>query len=619
MRKIQRKATFANLVSTDHRFSLLNKSPEDKKIDSLEAYEASVPDDDFILEALGLSSNEVNGSQIIPENSLFIGSFKSMYPDQPFEDNLNIEFVNINNGNDSVIFNSDTENPYTICESSKSFDGIKKVFLDSKPSKSNDTVYFHNENLKYSLEQECVVSMETERIEHCPSDSKIDENPDAYPYTKNLLVVLDAMKFPNEEFDDLIKVITQRYPESSQIDLAPDGSILTASFSQLIIALTTPESTNLDFQYNFMVTFPSFARPYQVLASLFARFFSNIKYPRCNINDKLHFQTVRTRIIRIISKWLTSTQYQFSNEMINSIKAFLNVIDKDKTLRLQKQIIVRALRSFNGSYILTKIQSQTSTPEMILPNVDPSQWTITMIPPEELARQLALLHSSIYRLIKPTEILSELWGKNKSGGSPNFSKLIQHFNSFSNYVTLSILLPNDVQSRAAIHSFWIDVAMYTYQLKNFNGLFCIMFGLTHSSIERLFETVKISLRSNTKRKNQFFEMREICMLINNYANYRKLLNNSSGPCIPFIGCFQKDLIYVQESYPNKVNGLINFKKCTECVKLINKISSHQNERYNFEVNPDIQELITNIPLETDNLALMKLSLKREPKRKKKTI
>ena len=65
--------------------------------------------------------------------------------------------------------------------------------------------------------------------------------------------------------------------------------------------------------------------------------------------------------------------------------------------------------------------------------------------------------------------------------------------------------------------------------------------------------------------------------------------------------------------------MINFKKCTECVKLINKISSHQNERYNFEVNPDIQELITNIPLETDNLALMKLSLKREPKRKKKTI
>ncbi|KAH0791969.1 RasGEF domain containing protein [Histomonas meleagridis] len=462
------------------------------------------------------------------------------------------------------------------------------------------------------------LSENSENVETNTTESS--KNNDV-PYTPELITVLEGMNFPKSEIDSILQVNIQRFPESSQIFLEPNGSVSCASFPQLIIALTTPDVSNVEFQTKFLISFPSFAPPYRVLACLFARFFANINCSRSNISSKKNLLLVRAIITRLLSKWLVLTKYQFTDSMINSIKTFLNVIEKDESLRVQRQIVEGSLKKFEGSK-LNKIHREKEYPEMILPKTPPNTWVVTSIPPEELARQLALLHSRTYRKIKPTEVLTMIWGDNKTGGSPNINKLIHHFNLFSNFTTLTIIMPTTAQKRAEVYTFWIEVASHCLRLKNYHALFSIVFGLMHRSIERLSDTLKISLK-NTKTKTTFFQLRKLCSVESNYANYRSLIQTQLtalvDPCVPFIGCFQKDLVYVQETYPNTINGLINFKKCTECVKLIDQISSFQNMRYNFKRCKQIQNIITELPPETDNVVLMKLSTTRETRRKKGRI
>ena len=87
-------------------------------------------------------------------------------------------------------------------------------------------------------------------------------------------------------------------------------------------------------------------------------------------------------------------------------------------------------------------------------------------------------------------------------------------------------------------------------------------------------------------------------------------------CIPFIGCLQKDLIYVQEGFPNRIKGLINFKKSRECVRLLSFVSQRQMRRYNFVEIEKIKELCVDFPEPPDTTELMKLSTEKEKKKEK---
>ncbi|OHT08436.1 RasGEF domain containing protein [Tritrichomonas foetus] len=437
------------------------------------------------------------------------------------------------------------------------------------------------------------------------------------PYLLSALTILEPLNFSQEEIEKLSHVNTQRFPESSELFLDPDGIILAASFNQLIIFLTHPQASSLDFQQQFLISFPSFTSPTKVLAAIIMRFFANVNYSGCNIANEKELKLIRYRITRIISKWLSLTKYQFTEQMIYAIDIFCQVITTENGLQAQERIIEIAIMSFKGmNNNVTTLTYKSGTPSSCLPHGDASKWKLTKIPPIETARQITLLHSQIFRSIKPTEILAVIWGDKKSGGSPNITKLIQHFNAFSNVVMLTVLFPKKSKKRALVHAHWVAVAYHCYEIHNFHAMFSIVFGLTHPSIERLSKTVARSAKICGK-KFVFSNMKELCKFDNDYHNYREMIANTMEPCVPFIGCIQKDLIYVQESFQNTIYDLINFKKCIECVSLLQKITRFQNERYNFELSEKIQTLITNIPLETDNVILMKLSMSREVRNMKK--
>lgn len=61
----------------------------------------------------------------------------------------------------------------------------------------------------------------------------------------------------------------------------------------------------------------------------------------------------------------------------------------------------------------------------------------------------------------------------------------------------------------------------------------------------------------------------------NYNNLRKKIATSPLPCLPFLGIFLTDLVFLNES-PNEIEGLINYHKMQQIGNIISFIRKLQN-------------------------------------------
>ena len=415
--------------------------------------------------------------------------------------------------------------------------------------------------------------------------------------TETLKSLLDQLGLSEDQIAEAKKIESEPVDETSAWEPSPDGNTAPASVPQLILYLVRPKGTDATFMQQFFYCLPSFTSPSFILGAFLTLFY--IK------NDK----TEPRRILTVIRRWTEISPWQFSREMaavMNRMKENLETDNSDMAAIVQsacEKIAVQRRRS---------VVFQNQPPEMVLPNEDPVFWIVTMIPPVELARQLTLLHSELFASVSCQDLIAEIWRLERRDGESGLAKLSQHFNAFSNFVSLTTIVWPNMTERVRVHSFWIDVGMELMKLSNYHGLFAVICGLTHQCVNRLKELVRRSVKSTKERQAAYDDLLKICDFTNNYENYRKIKETLKEPCVPFLGTFQKDLIYVNESYPNTVNGLVNFKKCVETSKLIMAIRKFQHSMYNLHRNDRIQELISDeLPEPRDTPWLMKLSQKRQ--------
>jgi hypothetical protein len=121
-----------------------------------------------------------------------------------------------------------------------------------------------------------------------------------------------------------------------------------------------------------------------------------------------------------------------------------------------------------------------------------------------------------------------------------------------------------------------------------------------------------------------------------YKEYRTALKTANPPVIPHLyvfslflsslsfsltyvveflihrGMYLSDLVFIEDGSPDKVDGLINFRKRRLIAQQIEEIQQFQLKPYNFILIDSIQEFLNNLP-EEDNEELYKISLTIEPK------
>lgn len=429
------------------------------------------------------------------------------------------------------------------------------------------------------------------------------ESPEKPGYAADIQEFFKLLGISETQEAELSKLITELTQPTDTIIKTEQGEIEKASVNQLILNLTNNPATTPAFPNTFFASLKFFTTPNYVAAALINLFLSA---PPENTD-------IRVNITDVLERWSTAYEEQTTPEMREPLNRLVKLAERDHLCpsRLEK------LRQVASGLVKQRQISLFRAPSMILPKGSPLSWTVTMIPEEELARQITIHHSKLFQEIKIDDLARPDIGFGKA-----VSDLKEHTITLSNYVTLSIIMPDKAKKRAEQYLKWVAVAYRLLQSSNFSGMFGIYSGLVHPAITRLEKTMKL-VEKKLKKEEKVREMTDTVAQVyspeNDYMRYRGMLQQAPPSCIPWMELFVKDLSGVLSDGEIYVDGLVNFAKCRKIAALVNVVKNCQTPRSRCAFSPHerIQELISNLPKVTEPSQMMMLSTNKESDKKKK--
>jgi son of sevenless len=158
-----------------------------------------------------------------------------------------------------------------------------------------------------------------------------------------------------------------------------------------------------------------------------------------------------------------------------------------------------------------------------------------------VARQITLYESSIFKEIKPNELLNLEWTKKENSSSIKLKELILWFNKLSSFVSFNIVNNQNIKKRAKVIEYFIKLTIEFLNIRNFNAIFEIMSGLNNSSIFRLKKSWAL-VPLNLSQK--FEEMLNLIDTKGNFNNLRIEQSVKKSQVLPYLGIFLTDLTFI---------------------------------------------------------------------------
>jgi len=193
-----------------------------------------------------------------------------------------------------------------------------------------------------------------------------------------------------------------------------------------------------------------------------------------------------------------------------------------------------------------------------------------------------------YRLfssIEPRECVHQRWKDvNNKQMAPNILSLIQQFNNFTIFIQIQILQESSLRKRSLALKRIIKMGEHFRVTRNYNSLCAVFSALNSAPIHRL----KLSWNRVPERyRMQFDHWSQIFERNRNQRNLRQLLRKAGGnPCIPHIGIFLQDLVFIDEGNQKKEKvgnfndtDILNFRKCVRIADRIKNLQLFQTHKY----------------------------------------
>ncbi|KAJ3044354.1 hypothetical protein HK097_001477, partial [Rhizophlyctis rosea] len=394
------------------------------------------------------------------------------------------------------------------------------------------------------------------------------------------------------------------------------------------------------YQRIFLLTFRSFITPANLLTWLRQRFNRTLP-PNPTIDQVREYAasrgTEQLNVIKVLQLWIDFKWHDYENDptLRANLETFL-----DQILRANYVEQVTDLRMLidkqSKKHLARLTQMQTlMDPQNLIPRSAAESLLTSDVDELKLAQQLCLYNSMLFRHIPPIDFLNMIWKK----PSPALTFFIQRFDKESYWVATEIVSRRDLKARREVVKTFLNVAKQSLEYQNFFSVFAIMSGFNLTPVMRLKKTWEAL---STDKKKILADLERVTDVSRNFKNYRDLLEQSKPPMIPFLrkchspfphsqshsrspshrltppvhppAIFIKDLTFMNDGNPSQIDGRINFDKLRlmgECVRGITALASLEYKFWNFD--PDMQEYLTNPPLEKDIGVLTGWSLEGEPR------
>eukprot|EP01147_Barroeca_monosierra_P001967 gene1967-5051_t len=513
-------------------------------------------------------------------------------------------------------------------------------------------------------------------------------------YERNLPdLTPDPTNYPFSEPDGPHNVHFEEHKKiESAAPLIKGGTLV-----KLIERLTHPQSVDLQYLTQFLLTYRMFCQPQELLRLLLQRY--EVPPPKGVIEKpqlvrrfaKRYSNPVKVRVLNVLKIWVDKHFYDFEidKDLLRQLLEFIQTqVRHDGQRERQCQAVVRVIKSkksrainnqlvglvwcammwcddeiflydalsprFSG-YILDVTEFRfkfivLATSRLLFPStfehkdlppdifslpLETTRIHVLTLHPTELARQLTLIDSELYRAIQPSELVGQQWTKKeKETRSPHVLAFIRHFNRISQFTIRTILEMSDLEERQLVLHAFIEVLFELRNLNNFNSLMAIKEAVRNSAINRL----KFTWAAIPERKIERIAAIEEEVSGTNYAHLRQTIAQASPPCIPFLGLYLTDITFMEDGSPDYLISedlddigprLINFSKRRLVGETCMTIQQFQHRTYNLQLHPQLQAFLHELPSVTNDgtplpdstkaeatsfeESMFRLSLAREPR------
>ncbi|XP_047668922.1 son of sevenless homolog 2 isoform X2 [Tachysurus fulvidraco] len=397
--------------------------------------------------------------------------------------------------------------------------------------------------------------------------------------------------------------------------------IKAGTVEKLIERLTYHMYADPNFVRTFLTTYRSFCKPQDLLTLLIERF--EIPEPEqleaelesmWNGNQPMaaelqrfrreYVQPVQLRVLNVFRQWVEHHFYDFENDPELRIRLEDYITNP---MQLRGKSVRKWVVSIN-KIIKRKMQMQ---PNGISHNITfevpppPVEWHISRpgqidtfdlmtLHPIEIARQLTLLESDLYRAVRPSELVGSVWTKeDKEKNSPNLLRMIRHTTNLTLWFEKCVVEAENLEERVAVMIRIIEILQVFQELNNFNGVLEIVSAINSVPVYRLEHTFE----AVPERKKRFLE-EAVELSQDHFKKYLAKLKSINPPCVPFFGIYLTNILKTEEGNPDflKRHGkdLINFSKRRKVAEITGEIQQYQNQPYRIAVENEIRRFFENL-------------------------
>ncbi|XP_065184257.1 son of sevenless homolog 1-like [Sycon ciliatum] len=407
-------------------------------------------------------------------------------------------------------------------------------------------------------------------------------------------------KFAEEDVEGVNIMFEEGATSSTGVPLVKGGTL-----HKLVERLTYHRFADPGFVRIFLTTYRSFCDPPKFLSLLVERF--RIPDPPTTKEEEEVFmaggksrpwmkrfrteyvQPVQLRIMNVLRHWVEHHLYDFDADMSATLREFLKELHGKQRMRKWSESVERLLERGGMSVQQPHVFDVDPAPLEYHIAREPGDLNIYTTHPIEIARQLTLIESEMYRAVRPSELVGSKWtSEDKETLSPNVLRFIRHSTNITSWVNCTIVESENLEERRVAAQRFIDIMATLMELNNFNGMIEILSALNSSAVHRLDHTFMELPRRLEQAKASANEL-----AANHMKKYKEKLKAINPPCVPFMGDYLTQILFIEQGLKDMIpnSECINFSKRRKVAEVTGEIQQYQNQPYNLIIEPVIQAFL----------------------------